>query len=238
MSRKYIYGINTVEQSLKNSSRKMYRLIVENSKASKLMAIIKLANRRKISVQFAPQRLIEKLSDSSTHQGVVLEIDDVYYYSIDEIVNDKNNRMLLCLDGVIDPQNFGSIIRTSVCMGFDGIIFSENRNSSITPTVEKISCGAVEKIKFIRVVNINQTLIYLKKNNYWVYGADISGRDIREVNFNFPVIVVVGSEGEGIHKKTKEHCDELIRIPQVEYFDSLNVSVASAIVMYEIKRRI
>ncbi|HOJ87285.1 MAG TPA: 23S rRNA (guanosine(2251)-2'-O)-methyltransferase RlmB [Elusimicrobiales bacterium] len=238
--RKYVYGINTVNEILKNSTRKIYRIIVENTSGSKLMPIIKQANKRKISVQFAPKRLMDKLTKEANHQNIIVEIDDIKYYSLDEAVSydkGKKDAVWLCLDSITDPQNFGSIIRTAVCMGISVILFSENRSVSVTPSVEKIASGAVEKIKFVKVVNINQALIYLKQNNFWVYGADIEGKDVRKVDFNLPAVLVMGSEGEGIHQKTKEHCDELIKIPQVKDFDSLNVSIASAICMYEIRRR-
>ncbi len=237
--RKYIYGINTVEEILKNSKRKIYRLIVENSSGSKLMDLIKIANKKKINVQFAPKRLLDKLSGNANHQNILVEIDDVYYYSIDDAIESEDkNSMWVCVDSITDPHNFGSIIRTAVCLGFSAIIFRQDRNASITPTVEKIACGAVERIKFIRVVNLNQTLIYLKSKNYWIYGADINGKNMEEVKFNFPLVLVLGSEGEGIKQKTKEQCDEIIRIPQKSDFDSLNVSVAAGILMYEIGKKV
>ena len=239
--KRYIYGINTVSEILKSSSRKIYRVIVENTSASKLMDVIKLANEKKIPVQFAPKKLLDKLTKRANHQNLVVEIDEVKYYSIDEAISQdfgSKNLIWLCLDGISDAGNFGSIIRTAVCMGVNSIVFSENRSASITPGVEKISCGAVEKIKFVKVTNINQSIIYLKSKGFWVYGADIDGIDIRTVNFNFPLLLVVGSEDKGMHEKTKQHCDELIKIPQSDNFDSLNVSIATGICLYEIKRRI
>lgn len=239
--RKYIYGINTIEEVLNNSQRKIYRLIVENSSGKSLIHIIRLANAKKINVQFAPKKLLDKLTKNANHQNVILEVEDVKYYSVDEAIDmfyGEKNLIWLCLDGITDTQNFGSIIRTSLCMGASVILFSENRNSTITPYVEKIAAGAVEKMKFVKVVNINQTLIYLKEKGFWIYGADINGKDIRSIGFNFPLVLVMGSEDKGMHQKTKEHCDELIRIPQRKDFDSLNVSIACGICLYEITRRI
>ncbi|MGC8867362.1 MAG: 23S rRNA (guanosine(2251)-2'-O)-methyltransferase RlmB [Elusimicrobiales bacterium] len=237
---KYVYGTNTVREILEKSKRKMYRLIVENSSASKLMDIIKLANKRMIPVQFAPPKLLNKLVKDANHQGVVVEIDEVRFYSVDEVISSDAGVKNLCyiaVDGVVDPQNFAGIIRTAVCLGFSALIFSQDRNCQITPTVEKVACGAVEMIRFVRVVNLNTTLDYLKDKGFWIYAADVSGKDVRKVNFNFPVVLVVGSEGKGIRVKTLERCDEIVAIPQVKEFDSLNVSVASAILMYEIRRR-
>jgi 23S rRNA (guanosine2251-2'-O)-methyltransferase len=239
--KKYIYGINTVKEAFKNSKRNIHRLIVENTSGSKLMDIIKMANRKKINVQFAPKKLMDKISNKSNHQGVIIEIDDIHYYSLDEALNidaKEKNVMWLAIDSLTDPQNFGSIIRTAVCMGFSSILFSENRSCQITPTVEKIASGAIEKIKFVRVVNLNQSFIYLKEKNFWIYGFDMNGSDVRSIKFNFPIVLVVGSEGEGLHLKTKEHCDEVLRIPQISDFDSLNASIAAAIAMYEVRRRI
>ncbi|MCX7642137.1 MAG: 23S rRNA (guanosine(2251)-2'-O)-methyltransferase RlmB [Elusimicrobiales bacterium] len=238
---KYIYGINTIREVLDKSKRKIYRLIVENSSGSKLMDIIKIANKKKIPVQFAPKRLLDKLTSSANHQNIVLEIDEVKFYSIDEAVEEFINKKNLCwlaVDSVTDPQNFGSIIRNAVCFGFSAVIFSQDRNCQISPTVEKIASGAVELVKFIRVVNLNASLQYLKSKGFWVYGSSPNGVDVRKINFNFPIILVVGSEGEGIRVKTLQHCDEIVSIPQIKEFDSLNVSAASAILMYEIRRRI
>lgn len=238
---KYIYGVNTVRSVIENSKRQIYRLIIENSSGSKFMDIIKLANKRKIPVQFAPYKLLDKLTHNSNHQNVVVEIDEVRFYSLDESIEEDKNKKELCylaLDGITDPQNFGSIIRNAVCMGFSAIIFPNDRSCQVTPTVEKIACGAVELIKFIRVVNLNSSIDYMKEKGFWVYGSSPTGKDIRKVNFNFPLILVVGSEGEGIRAKTLERCDDVVSIPQVKEFDSLNVSIASAILMYEIRRRI
>lgn len=238
---KYIYGINTVKETIEKSKRRVYRLIIENTSGSKLMNIIKLANKKKIPVQFAPKRLLDKLSSNSNHQNIILEIDEVRFYSIDEALKEDAERKNLCylaVDSVTDPHNFGSIIRNAVCLGFSAIIFSQDRNSQITPTVEKVASGAVELIKFIRVVNLNTSLDYLKEKGFWVYGSSPNGSDIRGIKFNFPLVLVVGSEGEGIRIKTLERCDDIVSIPQIKDFDSLNVSVASAILMYEIRRRI
>lgn len=237
---KYIYGSNTVREIVEKSNRRIYRLIIENSLGSKFMDVIKIANKKKIPVQFAPPKLLNKLTKDSNHQGIVLEIDEVKFYSVDEAFEKDKNIKNLCyiaVDSVTDPQNFAGIIRSAVCLGFQSLIFPQDRNCQITPSVEKIACGAIEMIKFIRVVNLNSTLDYLKDKGFWIYGSSASATDVRKINFNFPLVLVVGSEGEGIRQKTLERCDEVVSIPQIKNFDSLNVSVASAILMYEIRRR-
>lgn len=238
---KYIYGINTVREAIERSNRKIYRVIVENTSGSKLMDIIKLANKKRINLQFAPKRLLDKLTANANHQNIVLEIDEVRFYSIDEALEEDSERKKLCylaLDSIKDPHNFGSIIRTAVCLGFSAILFPQDRSCQITPTVEKIASGAVELIKFIRVVNLNTSLDYLKEKGFWVYASSPSGKDVRGIEFNFPLVLIVGSEDEGIRQKTLERADEVISIPQIKEFDSLNVSIACAIMMYEIRRRI
>jgi len=236
--RTYVYGVNTVYEILTNSQRKIHRVIIDNTSGSKLMSLIKLANKRKIPVQFAPKRLLDKLTKNANHQNIVVEIDEVKYYSIDEVISEVDkNTIWLCIDGVTDVGNFGSIIRTAVCMGVGAIVFAANRSVSITPAVEKIACGAIEKVKFVRVVNINQAIIYLKDKGFWIYGADVNGEDMSCVEFNFPVMLIVGSESDGMHEKTKQHCDKLIKIPQTDNFESLNVAVAAGICLYEIRRK-
>jgi 23S rRNA (guanosine2251-2'-O)-methyltransferase len=145
--------------------------------------------------------------------------------------------LVLILDGIEDPQNLGSIIRTAYCLGVNGIIIPENRSASVTPAVIKVSAGAAQHIPIARVVNISRAIDYLKEKGFWIYGADVSSdqnfssRDYRE-----QVGLVIGSEGRGIRSLVKKKCDFLVSITMSGQIDSLNVSVATGIILYEIWR--
>ena len=142
------------------------------------------------------------------------------------------------LDGVTDPMNLGAIIRSAACFGISAVLLPERRTAGITPAAQKTASGAIERVDIVEVGNLNQAILALKKKNFWVYGADMDGKPADKVDFAFPVLLLIGSEGEGLHQKTREHCDELISIPQKGGVESLNASVAAGVIFYEISKRI
>jgi 23S rRNA (guanosine2251-2'-O)-methyltransferase len=135
-------------------------------------------------------------------------------------------------------MNLGAIIRSAACFGVSAIILPERRTVGLTPSAQKTASGAIEKVDMVEVCNLNQTIIELKKKNFWIYGADMSGKPVDKVDFAFPVFVIIGSEGEGMHKKTMEHCDAMISIPQKGGVESLNASVAAGVLFYEISKKL
>ncbi|MDF1612645.1 MAG: 23S rRNA (guanosine(2251)-2'-O)-methyltransferase RlmB [Stygiobacter sp.] len=200
--------------------------------------IFSAAKKNKIKItQLSTQKFnsIAKIEDS---QGVVAIKSSQRYYSLEEIIIESQKSkfpLLLLLDTIQDPQNLGAIFRTAECAGVDGVIITTNQSSPITETVEKISAGAVSYLKICKVQNLVQTIDELKKNNFWIVGTHLNGdRFYNQLDYKMPVALVMGNEEKGIRKLVAEHCDFLVKIPMKGKIDSLNVSVATGVVLFEI----
>ncbi|MFZ5947625.1 MAG: 23S rRNA (guanosine(2251)-2'-O)-methyltransferase RlmB [Stygiobacter sp.] len=200
--------------------------------------IFSAAKKNKIKItQLSTQKFnsIAKIEDS---QGVVAIKSSQRYYSLEEIIIESQKSkfpLLLLLDTIQDPQNLGAIFRTAECSGVDGVIITTNQSSPITETVEKISAGAVSYLKICKVQNLVQTIDELKKNNFWIVGTHLNGdRFYNQLDYKMPVALVMGNEEKGIRKLVAEHCDFLVKIPMKGKIDSLNVSVATGVVLFEI----
>ena len=152
----------------------------------------------------------------------------------------KKDELWLAVDEMTDPQNLGAIIRSAACLGFSTIILPNRRTVGITPAVYKVACGAIENVKIVEVANLSAALNDLKEEGFWIYGADMAGKPIHQVQYNSPAVLVIGSEGFGIREKTAENCDEVISIEQqkIGSVDSLNASAAASILMYDMMRKV
>ena len=142
------------------------------------------------------------------------------------------------LDGITDPMNLGAIIRSAACLGVSTVILPERRSAGLTPTAHKAASGALERVNVVEVVNLNQTILKLKKKGFWIYGMDMGGQPLPRVDFTLPAFILIGSEGEGLHAKTREHCDVIVSIPQKDGVESLNAGNAAAIVFYELSKKL
>ena len=202
--------------------------------------IFSAAKKNKIKItQLSTQKFnaISKVEDS---QGVVAIKSSQKYYSLEELIRESQKSkypLLLLLDTIQDPQNLGAIFRSAECAGVDGIILTTNQSSPITETVEKISAGAVSYLKICKVHNLVQTIDELKKNNFWIVGTHLNGdKFYNQLDYKMSVALVMGNEEKGIRKLVSEHCDFLVKIPIKGKIDSLNVSVATGIMLFEILR--
>ena len=231
----YVYGKNVVIQMLKNKSDILQLYVLDGNKDDELGKLIKNSG---VSVKMTSRKELDKVAGTSKHQGVVAKIKEYKTYSIEEIVKsipEGKMPLLLMLDGLEDPHNLGAILRTSDCVGVDGVIVGKNRSISLTPTVAKISTGAIDTVKVAMVTNLTQTLKDLKKQGYWVFGTDMeNASDYRQVDYNTPMVLVIGSEGFGISRLVKQECDYCISLPMVGKISSLNASVATAVLLYQI----
>lgn len=230
-----IIGLNPVIEVLENKEKNIEKIeIFQGLREEKVNFIKRKASQRNIKVEF-----IKKKVDNS--QGVVAHVSAYNYYKeigefIEKIASKKKD-MILVLDGVQDPRNFGAIIRSAEIFGVSGIIIPERNSVKINETVVKTSTGAIEYVDIIKVVNISQVLDKLKKLGYWVYGAEGSGSiNYNEEKYPDKTILILGSEGFGIRKKVKDNCDVLIKIPMHGKINSLNVSVAGGILLSEIAK--
>jgi len=242
MKPEMLYGANTAEEILKSGRRKVYRLYVsEGSLEGKAKLIVSMARKAGCPVDFMNPRSLDHMAKGGNHQGVILEVEPVQTLSLSEAlarIKDPKRTVWAGVDGITDPMNLGAIIRSAACFGVSAIILPERRTVGLTPSAQKTASGAIEKVDMVEVGNLNQTIIELKKKNFWIYGADMKGKPVDKMDFAFPIFMLIGSEGEGLHQKTMEHCDELISIPQKGGVESLNASVAAGVLFYEISKKL
>lgn len=234
-----IKGRNAVREALSSDVNIIKIMASNSSKDRVLLDIINLAKKKNIKVQLLDNKILDK--ECENNQGIIAETSEFKYSSVDEILQvakDKNkSNFILILDGVEDPHNFGSIIRVAECLGVDGIIISKNRACPVNDTVAKVSAGAIEHVKIAKVTNINTEIERLKKENVWVYACELGGEDLDRANLSGNIAIVMGSEGKGVSALTRKLCDGVVSMQMYGKVNSLNVSVATGIVLYEIVRK-
>ena len=229
-----IYGKNVAKEKI-NSGEKINKIFLSDKfHDNELFALIK-KNNLKYTI------LNSKVMDNKVnglHQGIIIEVDDVKTYDFDFVKNiKKNNPVLVMLDHLEDPHNFGAIIRTCEALGIDAIIIPNDRSVSINSTVVKTSAGAIYNMPIVRVSNLNATIDKLKDIGYWIVGTDMTGEDYKKIDYNMPVCLIIGNEGRGMAKTIKEKCDFMASIPMIGKINSLNASVSCAIVLAKIMER-
>lgn len=236
-----VYGRNPVLETLR-SERDVNKLFVQDGLTdNKLAKVVNEAKKRKVQLSFVPKTKLDHLSDGGNHQGVVLASSPVNYATIDDLfkrAEEKNEApFFLLLDGIEDPHNLGSILRSADASGVHGVIIPKRRAVGLTSTVAKASAGAIEHALVARVTNMVQTIDELKDHGLWIFGTDMKGKDYRYWDVSSPVGLVIGNEGKGISRLVKEKVDETLAIPMVGNVQSLNAGVASGLLMYEVYRK-
>ena len=236
----FIYGRHAVLAALEKNE-KINKLFVQEALSNpEITAILAVAKQNRIQVQNVPKTKLNDLTDNGVHQGVVLSIAAFEYAELDDLFDIAEKReeqpFFMILDGIEDPFNLGSILRSADATGVHGIIIPKRRSVSLTSTVAKTSTGAIEHVPVVRVTNITQTIEDLKKRGVWIFGTDMNGTDYRRWKTDCPLAVVIGNEGKGISRLVKDSVDEMVTIPMTGHVQSLNAGVASALMMYEVYR--
>ncbi|MGX7418883.1 23S rRNA (guanosine(2251)-2'-O)-methyltransferase RlmB [Carnobacterium gallinarum] len=212
----------------------------EGLTGSKINEILSLAKKRSAQVQMVPKSKLDNLVDGMNHQGVVVAAAAFQYAELDDLFAaaalKEEDPFFIILDGLEDPHNLGSIMRTADASGAHGIIIPKRRAVGLTATVAKASTGAIEHVPVVRVTNLVQTINELKERGVWLYGTDMKGQDYRKWDAKLPIAVVMGNEGKGISRLVKEQMDGMLTIPMVGHVQSLNASVAASLLMYEVYR--
>lgn len=229
----YIYGKNVCCERI-NSNDKIVRAYVSNKFRDR--DIVDKLFAKKVKVNFVDNKVLDKKVDGN-HQGIILEVDDIKTYTLDNLINiikDKDNPLVVMLDHLEDPHNFGAIIRTCEALGVDSIIIPNDRAVGITPTVIKTSVGAISYIKITRVANLQVAIKKLKENGFWIIGTDMNGDDYTKLDYNMPICLVIGNEGHGMSSVVKNNCDFIASIPMTGKINSLNASVSCGIVLSQI----
>lgn len=236
-----IFGIHAVEEALKARGRAFdYVAVARERSDAKLQRIVEACRKLGVPVRFEAREQLTRLAKSATHQGVVALAAQKKYQDVEDLLQARRGKFafLAVLDGVEDPHNLGALIRTADAAGCDGIVIPERRAVGVTGTVVKASAGASEHLPVAKVTNVTRTLEELKKNNIWTVGLDERGKqDYDQVDYKMDCAIVLGAEGHGLHELVRKTCDFLVRIPMMGKVPSLNVSVAGAIVMYEVARQ-
>ena len=196
--------------------------------------IINHLNKKNIRIEYLSRFDMDK-KVNGLHQGIILDVEDYKYADIDSMISDDS--LIVMLDHIEDPHNFGAIIRTCEAAGVDGIIIPSDRSVEVNSTVIKTSVGTTENMKIARVTNLNNTIKYLKGIGYWIFGTDMIGTPYTDLDYRGKTVIVIGNEGSGISKLVKENCDFIATIPMKGEVNSLNASVATAIVVFEAVRK-
>lgn len=236
-----IEGRNPVLEALK-SGREIDKILVQSGeKNGSLKKIIAVAREKKIVVTEMERRRLDAMSVTHSHQGVIAFAAAREYSTVEDILKsaaDKGEQPFIVIaDDLTDPHNLGSVIRTANAAGAHGVIIPKRNSVGLSPVVEKTSAGALEFTPVARVSNLASTIEFLKKNNIWVVGADMDGSEtIYTHDFSGAVAIVVGSEGKGVSRLVREKCDFIVSIPMNGQINSLNASVAAALMMYEVVR--
>ena len=236
----FVFGRHAVVEALQTPDRVNRVFIQEGTSGRDAAKVIELAREKGIQVQTVPKTKIEDLVGNAVHQGLVASIAAYEYADLEDVFKKAEEKgedpFIVILDGVEDPHNLGSILRTADATGVHGIIIPKRRSASLTATVAKASTGAIEHVPVVRVTNLTQTIEQLKARGIWVFGTDMNGTDYRKWNTSGPLAIVMGNEGKGVSRIVKESVDEMVTIPMVGHVQSLNASVASALMMYEVFR--
>lgn len=237
-----VEGRNSVFELLE-SGRDINKLLIQKGERhGSIHKIIAMAKERGIIVVEAERNKLDKMSETKNHQGVIAIVPPFAYAEVEELLElakqKQEDPFLLLLDGIEDPHNLGSIIRTAETAGVHGIILPKRRAASVNSTVSKVSAGAVEYMKIARVNNLTETIKQLKKEGLWIVGTDMEAKvDYNKQELTGPICVVIGSEGFGMSRLVKQNTDILIKIPMKGNISSLNASVSAGIVMYEVVRQ-
>jgi len=237
----YIYGINTVTEGLKARGRAFQWVGVARERHDlRLQRLVDDCRRQNVSVRFLSRAELDEIAGHNGHQGVVAATSAKAYADLDDILAVKRGdfSLLVVLDGVEDPHNLGAIIRTADAAGADGVVIPERRAVGVNQTVAKVSAGASEHLPVAKVTNISRTLEDLKSRNVWTVGLDERGEQAYDaLDYKMDCAIVLGAEGKGLHELVRRKCDFLVSIPMLGRVPSLNVSVATGVVLYEVLRQ-
>lgn len=234
-------GVNSIMEALRGK-RRVHKIFLQEGRGGKRIEdLLNLARKKGIFFQYVDKQRLDGMYTLANHQGVVALVDQYEYSSLEEILElaalNGEPPFVLILDGIEDPQNLGSIIRTAECAGVHGIVIPQHNSVEITPAVVRASAGAVEHMLVTRVTNLVNCIKELKKQGLWVVGADMEGLTYCSTNLPSPTALVIGGEGTGIRKLVRQNCDILVSIPMMGTISSLNASVAAGLIIYEVIRQ-
>lgn len=223
-----VFGKNVALEYL-NGKKNIYKAFIQNNFSD--YDLINILKRKRVKIQTLQKKDMDKKANGM-HQGIILDVEDYVYSSVSDIIKDDDS-LIVMLDHIEDPHNFGAIIRSCEAAGVDGIIIPSDRSTLVNSTVIKVSVGTTEKIKIAKVTNLINTINLLKEKGYWIFGTDMEGTNYTKLDYKGKTCIICGNEGVGMSKLVKENCDFIATIPMKGEVNSLNASVATAIVLFE-----
>lgn len=230
-------GINSVLSAIESNQTIEKIYISENAKKSRMSQVADAAYRKKIAIEYVPKQKLDDISLTQHHHGIIAIMSDVEQKTFEEIVDEvfekEESPLFVMLDGIQDPHNLGAIIRTAECAGAACVVIPERRSAKVTAVAANASAGAINLIPVASVTNINRAIEYLQKMGVWVIGTDAVGKNYDEADYKGKMAIVMGSEGEGLHRLTGQKCDDIVGIKMYGKTTSLNVSVAAGVVLFE-----
>lgn len=238
----WLYGLHAMQAVLENEPERVLEILVLKGRDDeRLNNVINQARRFGISVQFCQRKVLDDKVDGEQHQGVVARAKPARVMDesdLDAILGRQSEPFLLVLDGVTDPHNIGACLRTADAAGVHALIVPKDKSAGLTATARKVACGAAESVPLIQVTNLSRTLKQLQEKGVWIIGtAGEAEQLIYDVDLKGPSALVMGAEGKGMRRLTREHCDQLVKLPMAGAVSSLNVSVATGVCLYEIVRQ-
>ena len=236
-----VYGLNPVLETLRARGRGVEYIAASRDRNDmKLQRVIEAARAAGVSVRFMPREQLDRLAGSAKHQGAIAVTSAKQYGDFEDLLAARRgtHAFLLILDGIEDPHNLGAILRTADAAGADGVVIPERRAAGVNATVAKTAAGASEYVPIAKVTNIGRAIEEAKKHNVWTVGLDERGtQSYDDIDYMMDCALVLGAEGHGLHEQVRKKCDFLVSIPMLGHVPSLNVSVAAAVVMYEVARQ-
>ena len=238
-----IYGRNPLIEALEAGNTTIDKILIQDGlRHSQIGYIRNLAKEKGVQYRFVDKRKLDTMAEGQNHQGVIAFIAAHKYAELSDIfaIAEKRNEspFVVIADGITDPHNLGSIIRTANAAGAHGVIIPKNRSAALNATVSKVSAGAVEYTPVVRVTNLPQTMKQLQDKGLWIVGTDLSATQIHsQCDLTGALAIVIGSEGEGMSRLVRENCDFLVKIPMIGRIESLNASVAAGVLLYEAVRQ-
>ena len=236
-----IEGKNPVKELLNSDVTIEKIMIADGTSDQELRVLQRQAREKGLKVEFVDKRGLDKVSETGHHQGIIAIYSEFKYADLGEVISKTKAQgkdiMFIVLDEVLDPHNLGSVIRVAECAGATGVVIPSRRSATVNETVVRTSAGATAYMPVIKVSNLNQAIEEMKKQNIWVYAADMDGSQMHKTNLKGDIALVVGGEGTGVKPLTKKLCDGVISIPMYGKVNSLNASVSAGIVLYEAVRQ-
>jgi 23S rRNA (guanosine2251-2'-O)-methyltransferase len=243
METEVVYGVHPVREVLRRGARRVLEVYVGRSRRDPAVKeILGLCRERGLSPRFADKQEVERLAPGGNHQGLAARVESLPVRTVEELIGATaidERTIWVGLDGITDPHNLGAILRNAACFGAGAVIVTERRSAHLSPLVQKIASGAAEHVAVAEAVNLGTAIDRLRREGFWIYGAAVEGAPLTGVRFAGPALLLIGAEGVGLRRSTRNRVDELVAIPQAPGgIASLNASAASAVLLFEARRRL